>query len=438
MSLVDIFLRFFFLFFLYYSKCINIRKTKVDSEKLIGIIHIINHGASTPVYYYDKAKDIFSPHPSGILTPKGVKQMKVLGRYIKSKYFTMSRGNSLIENNEITNYLALSLGLPRCINSAISHLQSIFPNDVVAFENYHFPNNENKLEITKPNLDHYFDFKNFVNKTAANNIKDVMINFMNFKNDKLLSPRKCFKFNNTGLNYIDEGTIKSDRDIIVNSLNSTFPYLITDLIENNFDLEIVSRIYDFLNSISYHNSQLFKSDFNLTKILAKYKILNQYKYLDNDEDLKILTSNLFDLFIESFDYIVNYEKGNIRRNSHETNYNTLFIFGDEKIFIDIFNNLIDIDYLNSLISSDEMDENFNDEFLPPFASHLVFELIENEDNFYVKIIYNGEEIFSNPNKLKKLKNRTIPYILERGIKYEDFKELILSRINEKYKTTQCR
>jgi hypothetical protein len=437
MSLVIIFLRFFFFFFVYYSNCINVRKTKGDTEKLLGIIQIINHGASTPVNYYDKANEIFSPQPSGILTPKGVKQMKVLGSYIKSKYFTMTRGNSLIDNIENSNYLALSLGLPRCINSAISHIQSIFSQDVVGFENGHFTNKENNLEISKPNLDHYFDFKNFINITAANNIKDVMINFMNFKYDKLLSPRKCFKFDNTGLNYIDDDTSKSDRDIIVNSLNSTFPYLITDLIENNFDLEIVSRIYDFLNSISHHNSQLFKPDLNLTKILAKYKILNQYKYLDNDEDLKMLTSNLFDLFIDKFDHIVNYERGNLRRNSDEVNYNTLFIFGDERNFIDVFNNLIDRDYLNSLISSDLIDENFHNELLPPFASHLVFELIKIEDNFYVKIIYNGEEIFSSPNKLKKLKNRSIPYSLEKGMKYEDFKELILSRINGKYKTTEC-
>ena len=221
-------------------------------------------------------------------------------------------------------------------------------------------------------------------------------------------------------------------------MNSTFPNLISELVDTGYTTYTISRIYDLLNSIDYHYQTLIGSQSDLIRVLAKYKIKHNYQYLTDDDEVKLLSSNLFDMFLATFDNLINVEKGNLRKIGNRNNYNSLFIFGDESNIIDVFNNLMDKDFVNNLIDSAQDIPNYQTELLPPFASHLAFELHRNNEVFYVKIIYNGEEIFNDSKKLKTLQDKLITYDSDFGLRYEDFKLLLLLRINQKYKTIDCR
>ena len=112
--------------------------------------------------------------------------------------------------------------------------------------------------------------------------------------------------------------------------------------------------------------------------------------------------------------------------------------GRDTSLVDIISNLIEDEYINNLIDNNTFEENTSamDFLIPKFASSFIFELHYDEKfyKYYVKILYNGEE---NVRNFKKIFNKNIIYDPEKGLNYEDFKNLLMSRINLEYLKLSC-
>jgi hypothetical protein len=398
-------------------------------EKLLGFVEIFRHGARTPVRYFNLVREMFSPYKVGDLTPQGMNQASLLGEYIRSTYLS---DNIEVDDDEIDidiklkSSLIFTLNIPRCINSAISHFQHLFENDLVTFydsnsiENFKTKFNNNPLN--------YQDLDNYINNTNYLTTNEIKINILNVNNDKLLGARECFKL--TSDFFINEKVDEKDKEILLN-LNSTHPFLLEDIIDSNFSILSVKNTHDLIYSTLFHFPNYFNITTPIWNVFNKYKMKYNYQFIKNDDEKKLLTSNLFDMIITMFEGILNEKEHNLRTGG---DLSALFLSGRDVNIVDIINNLIDEKFIEDYFSGDIFDERINF-FIPPFSSVLIFELHKMENNqFYIKINYNGEENFIN---LKTIGERKIKYE-SNGVLASDFLGLLKSRINENYKNITCK
>jgi len=198
-----------------------------------------------------------------------------------------------------------------------------------------------------------------------------------------------------------------------------------------------------IHSVNFHNNG--KIDVPLEVELIKRKLITRYIYLKrslNDEMTKIESSIFFKHLLSFYEKKIN---KNIIGVREDDDLKLVTYQGHDYNLISLVKNLLDPESLESLIKSAE-DVDIFDFLIPSYASLFEFHLIRdaNTNQHFVKILYDGEEIFAAPELgrkrftginflLRKVSGRALTYLPGKGISFEDFKSLLQSRISNDYK-----
>lgn len=413
--------------------------------RIVSVVNIFRHGARTPINHFELVQDLFYPFTQGQVTPNGIRQHYLLGRYLRERYIDNKNPEmNILKKNFLKNDIKIfSQNLQRTINSAVAHLSGLFKNDLIFSEYQEYI--ENSLQFSNPNPPIIENDNNYFVK-IKNNAKFLIIDQ---KIDKILSPRECFKlireFDNTVF-YLSE----EEKSKII-SLKSIFPNQIQRIIDSDFHVRTMKKLLDLIITTNYHFKQHFKIETEVLKIFKKYWLKYSYQEKISDLNKKLLVSSFFKTIINNFDNFIyhcrpfkKFIKEKIQLHEKFFKYTKddcakMMIFsGRDTSLVDIISNLIEDEYINNLIDNNTFEENTSamDFLIPKFASSFIFELHYDEKfyKYYVKILYNGEE---NVRNFKKIFNKNIIYDHEKGLNYEDFKNLLMSRINLEYLKLSC-
>jgi len=269
------------------------------------------------------------------------------------------------------------------------------------------------------------------------------------KSDKVLSPRECFKlereFDKTVFYLSEEEKNK------IASLKTIFPSQIERIIESNYHVRTMKKLLDLIVTTNYHYLNHFKIEKDILRIFKKYWLKYSYQEKISDLNKKLLVSVYFQMVINNFDNIIyhcrpfkKFIKDKIPagekffEQSKDDCIKMMIFSGRDTSLVDIISNLLDEEYVNDLIDNNNSDDNDYalNYLIPKFASSFIFELHFDEKQFkyYVKILYNGEE---NIQRFRKVFGKSVDYLPQKGILYEDFKALLNSRINSEIQEMHC-
>jgi hypothetical protein len=336
--------------------------------------------------------------------------------------------------------------MQRTINSAVAHLSGLFKNDLIFSEYQEYL--ENSLQFSNPNPPIIENDPTFSKSEFVKIINSKFL-IIDQKVDKVLSPRECFKlvreFDNTVFYLSDEEKAK------IISLSSMFPLQIQKIIESNYHVRTMKKLLDLIVTTNYHFKNHFQIDKDILKIFKKYWLKYSYQEKISDNKKKLLVSSFFSTIINNFDNFIYHcrpfkkfikEKITLKekffKSTKDDCLKMMVFSGRDTSLVDIISNLLEDEYINNMIENNTYEENnVSMNFLiPKFASSFLFELHYDERLFkyYVKLNYNGQETLRN---FKKVQGKKVNYDDEKGISYEDFKALLLSRINVQYNEMNC-
>jgi len=255
-------------------------------------------------------------------------------------------------------------------------------------------------------------------------VHNPIVNIYTNKNDTYFHGHSCFKNGTVHYNLTD------NEKQLVNNLTKLFPVeIINELVKANYSMKKIKGFVDLVNGLSNiasnYSWDMFDND---TQILLRKSVLySWYKTSVDDETLKLYSTDIFkDIIIKINDCIS--EVNELRflddmneNNSRCTKFN--LVGGHDTNIVDILNNILDESYIDELIKKALVNSIHYNHLIPQFAASLIFELHKHEHNHYVKLLYNGEEIF------EKFKLGII-YEKGKGIALRDFRNLLQSRIGQ--------
>jgi hypothetical protein len=200
----------------------------------------------------------------------------------------------------------------------------------------------------------------------------------------------------------------------------------------------IVKVADFLNffNFSYNNKNSpFYDQSKIEHILRKVSLRYVLANLNEDDELKMLSTHLFLDILGEFEDILNYKYRFNKKILEGMKKYTLYS-GHDRNIQDALLNILDPFYINYLYKKSFSDQMSFDFLRIPFSSFLIFELHYYEDDrqFYVKIIYNAEEIREN---LRKVEGIAIAYVKNKGFPYAKIKKMLTSRIDFRIKNIEC-
>ena len=394
--------------------------------KILGVVEITRHGAKAPLVRFTHNKNLYFGTKRSQLTINGFRQHILLGRWIRRRYVEgdvyklFEKDMNKFNPKEIK---VITSPLQRTIFSACAHILGLFPkaiikpyfeghpevktNDTPPIEKYHSDNRDGK-EITVNVINDNFDnlFRAYLCKRIGLGV------FVN----KEMQKEEIFK--------IGDRELKTSIKNIVENYGVYFKTQNYKIEKKKYTTKTLLSMIKFLFPVQYHkdNDSLLKKD---TLKTIKKRMLNRFygKRLNDSDGKKLYCSRMFDMILDFFNDKI--EGKGIEK--------MLIFSGHDFNLMNILSNLMDSTFLKEKIFSsiDNMDDYLF--LLPPLASSFLIELIEvnGYNTKFVRIIYNGVEIFKN--FAKKVDLNCDLKLLE----YNGFRNLLLSRIDFSYKTLNC-
>ena len=392
-----------------------------SSQELIKVIQINRHGARSAETFPKALNQQFW----GInekLAINGYRQHQLLGKYIKKKYIDTGFISSIYNKKD---FAIFSTPFQRTIFSASAFISGIFP-DYVTKVNFH----EEELN--------YFNNDIIPNSDFDINFKEINIEVLSYQENVLFNSWKC-KLNNKlikedskDLNLYPDVIFISDDDLI-----DTANYLRIYLnLENKIEkIKKVKKARKFIKKVNkYITGHFYLFNMKMEKIfpnkivkVIKSSLVNKWynARLKDSKMLRLSSSAFIEKLIEIFSSSINNDSISI--------YPKLTIFSaHDSIIANIFGNIFDEQYLRNMISRCLNNEKFFQFFVPPFASNLIFELHKIENDYFVKILFNGNIISNFPLRSTKYKGKDNMY------EFNKFSKLLKMRIHNDWKKIDCK
>jgi len=157
--------------------------------------------------------------------------------------------------------------------------------------------------------------------------------------------------------------------------------------------------------------------------------------LKEDDELKMLSTHLLIAILSDLEDVMNYKHIQPLRLARSHNKYTLYS-GHDRNIQDFLLNILDPNYINFMYKKSFHDDGAFDFLRIPFSSFLILELHYEQDDgqFYVKILYNAEEIKEN---LRKADGEKVIYVKNKGFPYVQLKKMLLSRVDMRLKDLEC-
>ena len=405
----------FFLFFFLFS---------LSSSRLLNVIQLNRHGARTPTNYKNgPLSKYFGANMK--LTPNGFRQHQILGQFIHEKYIT--KLHFLSEIYKKSQFNIYTTETQRTIFSAEGFISGLYPGSIVRLK---YDNRELDI-ITNDTVPFLFNFipgnvqRSEIELKVIDMKKDVMFHPFNckLKGVKLKSAMK----DGTQLIFdITEGEIKESIGEIANFLNVTLNESVAIKAK-----EKMSELQKLFFVYSYHFNKQWENLSPKAKILMRKMVLNKWYSTRTKETkfLKLGVSGIFDKILSIFESAKKKTSFLKKDSSIFTVYST-----HDTTLVNILSNLIDTEILKKQVLKALNDDKIFNFLVPPFASSIIFELHSDdskENEFYVKIYYNGELLEKN---IKGVKDSEIK---EGKIPYNKFLKLFKNSIDYDYKKLDC-
>ena len=392
-----------------------------SSQELIKVIQINRHGARSAETFPKALNQQFW----GInekLAINGYRQHQLLGKYIKKKYIDTGFISSIYNKKD---FAIFSTPFQRTIFSASAFISGMFP-DYITKVNFH----EEKLN--------YFNNDIIPNSDFDINFNEINIEVLSYQENVLFNSWKC-KLNNKlikedskDLNLYPDVIFISDDDLI-----DTANYLRIYLnLENKIEkIKKVKKARKFIKKVNkYITGHFYLFNMKMEKIfpnkivkVIKSSLVNKWynARLKDSKMLRLSSSAFIEKLIEIFSSSINNDSIGI--------YPKLTIFSaHDSIIANIFGNIFDEQYLRNMISRCLNNEKFFQFFVPPFASNLIFELHKIENDYFVKILFNGNIISNFPLRSTKYKGKDNMYEFNR------FYKILKMRVDSDWKKIDCK
>jgi len=219
------------------------------------------------------------------------------------------------------------------------------------------------------------------------------------------------------------------------------------------DEELRSAIDDINKNYGnyFHKPEFDEDHFYIVKTLnIMWKVLRPYEY---HSDLKLtlkketiktirkatLNRVYGDRFPENkykrlfVSHMVDLIREFIEKRAKQSNSEKILILsGHDDNITNLLSNMLDSEYMeNKLLNAVKNDDDYSF-VVPPLASSLLFELLREKSNkkMYIRVIYNGVDIFEGFARGVKSRGNSL-------LDYEEFLNLLASRVDVKYKKMNC-
>jgi hypothetical protein len=428
-------LLFFYLFFLYTISNVSslflkqqnfVTNTNQTNLSVIGVFEIIRHGARTPLEKGDTSNFYIGTMRSQ-LTINGFRQHLLLGRWIRERYIEGKQYrlfNMDFDKLDLSSIEILSSHRQRSIFSSASHLLGMFPNAIIKL------NLEGHIEIRNDDVP---PIKNF--EYDPRDGREVTINVLNGRRDNMFKAAYCRNGGNLTLIQtlrshqknifnITQDNRKKAIDEIFKSYADVIGIDGIDLEKGKYSNKTFKRIISFLRPFKYHYNDTLDLTKTSKQTVAKSVLNKFWSYrLEESKEKKLLSSNIFETLFNFFQ----------SKSKNSTKINYYLLSGFDNTIADVIGNILNPEYLRKLIHQAVDDDDLFTFLVPPVASSLLFELLQdnnNHRNLYVRIIYNGKIISGEFLKPIKLFNKEL-------IELNEFMDLIHSRIEKDYDDLHC-
>lgn len=387
------------------------------NAKLLHVSVLFRHGARTSGNYYENFEKYFLGIAEQELTPNGFTQELLLGRYLRHRYIKNNDSNfknflpSRFDEEKINFKVSET---QRTIFSSIGLLSGLYPHATFLLEKGSNISNHNL-----PPLNFNFNVSLLKNKTFQ---------IIPHENDTFFHANDCFEKDKILYKYTESEKRTIDK------LESIFPEIISDIRNSSYDIKKVKGFIDVVNAldnlISNFSMDIYDEEtkelFRKTALYAWYKTnLTDYKSI-------LLSSLLLADLKNNLDSCLEKEEKRIKFLSNEVSkcFKVNFYALHDTNIVEILRNILEENYLNDLREKGIKNENIYKLLVPPYATSLIFELHSEGEEYYVRIILNGEEPFTT--------FRSVEYEKNRGIEYDLFKEMLESRISPDIESINCK
>jgi len=375
------------------------------------------------------------------LIVNGIRQQQLLGKWMKNRY--IKEYKLITKKYNPDDSLFISSPSQRAIFSASGFVQGLY-EDYVTKPIFSIDKSNLKDDNKPPAVD--FDMTDeWLNQDIPIYIKDSY-------NDHIFHPNDCKLTINSEKTITEELFLRkklfpefTQQEIvtIIDDIKLQIPYLFSEYSpEKYYSMKFLKDLNIFLKQVEpmlITKHQFSQSTLKALRIMNIEKLYG-FRIIESIGK-KLSASGFFDEIIKNFDQVVNKE---VRGNSIDKKKFILFSGHDGNLFA-ILSNLFDTDYLTNMCLESQDNVDYYNMLVCPFASSLIFELHSVEaaiddninnlnktiEDYYVKIIYNGEEIKEGLNKA------LIHYEGLGGFEYSQFRNFLLSRTDMRYKLLYC-
>jgi len=393
-------------------------------SKLVCVIDINRHGDRTPKQFPKYTARIFYSSMRSSLTLNGFRQNQLLGRWFNERY--IKDKNFISDKYDPKEIIFRSSPVTRTIFSGTGFVQGLYPNYIIK-PIYNREKSNLRNDFLPPIKNFHLKKKDFL---------EIPLYIENSLNDNIIHPLKCKLHENSKSIIKNDLCVKvnlfpvlegEELKTVIDNIKTQVPYLFED--KSNAEI-YTFKFFDDLNKFVSTVEEKLIDKYEFTektrRILRSQAIQRLYgfRYVDSKGE-KLLASGLFDTFLGYF------EK---RIKKIENDPKFILISAHDTTIMQLISNLLDREYLHQKILSSETSVDAYKFLIPPFASSFVFELHEddnNTDNYFVRIIYNGEELKTGLHK-DMVYNQAL-----QGFEYNSFKKYLQSRIDNDYKTLYC-
>ena len=405
------------------NKLINCR------SELIGVVEIFRHGARTPLAFKESCAKLFFGSRKAQLTIDGFRQHILLGRWLRRRYVKGEIGK-LFSNEKMPEEIKIYTSpRQRTIFSATAQIMGLFPNSYTKtiyqsgdFKNNDVPPIKNFLiekQFGREYLINVLDYEHaHIFSCMSCNYKNSKKNVKSMINREIIFPISAQQISDASIDILEkyDFIFKNKKNFNNEKDHENFQKYYN---QKQFSKKLINFIVPYKHSFNFHNHLNHENHTIVKKfILDKWFGIR----LNDSKELKMSMSALFEKIIEFF-------KNRIENKNKEK---MLIFSGHDNNIVDFFCNIIDSKFL--LIKIKKAYESVDDYnfLIPRLASSILLELYKEENEYYINILYNGQNynnlIFKLPMRVNKINNK---------IFFEDFKNLLLNRIDNDYKKLEC-
>ena len=192
-----------------------------------------------------------------------------------------------------------------------------------------------------------------------------------------------------------------------------------------FKKSFFKKLIAFIRPFKYHHNSYNKLKPESFKTIEKFLLNKWYQTRVKDStEMKLGVSAQFQEIINFFEKII----------ANKTKEKMLILSGHDTNLVNFIANVLDPVFLRKMIDNSIKNRDDYSFLVPPLASSILLELHKSNKNgkYLINIVFNGKSI-------NVIKFRTkVKYFKEmNAVDYDDFKNLLKSRIDSSYKKLEC-